>query len=57
MDRYDRRIAIPASSFLGQFRDVKSRNHLLTALKRVGFDDVYEEAIGAEMVSYAQGWC
>ncbi len=33
--------------------DVKSRNHLLTALKRVGFDDVYEEAIGAEMVSYA----
>lgn len=53
MDRYDRRIAIPASSFLGQFRDVKSRNHLLTALKRVGFDDVYEEAIGAEMVSYA----
>ncbi len=53
MEKYDRKIAIPASSFFGQFRDVKSRNHLLTALKRVGFDHVYEEAVGAEMVSYA----
>ncbi|NLD19817.1 MAG: 4Fe-4S dicluster domain-containing protein [Clostridiales bacterium] len=50
---YDYRIAIPASAFLGQFRNVKSRNHLLTALKQVGFDDVYEEAIGAEMISHA----
>ncbi len=50
---YDYRIAIPASAFFGQFKNVKSRNHLLTALKQVGFDDVYEEAIGAEMVSYA----
>lgn len=50
---YDYKIAIPASSFFGQFKGVKSRNHLLTALKRVGFDDVYEEAIGAEMISYA----
>ena len=50
---YDYRIAIPSSAFYGQFKDVKSRNHLLTALKRIGFDDVYEEAIGAEIVSYA----
>lgn len=50
---YDYKIAIPASAFFAQFKNVKSRNHLLTALKQVGFDDVYEEAIGAEMVSYA----
>lgn len=50
---YDYRIAIPSSAFFGQFRGVKSRNHLLTALKQIGFDDVYEEAIGAEIISYA----
>ena len=32
---YDYRIAIPSSAFYGQFKDVKSRNHLLTALKRI----------------------
>ncbi|MBQ9014775.1 MAG: 4Fe-4S binding protein [Firmicutes bacterium] len=53
MDRYDYRIAIPSSAFLGQFRNVPSRNHLLTAIKQMGFDDVYEEAIGAEIVSDA----
>lgn len=53
MDDFDIKIAIPSSAFLGQFDHVKSRNHLLTALKQIGFDDVYEEAIGAEIVSHA----
>lgn len=53
MKDYDVRIAIPSSAFLGQFADVPSRNHLLTAIKQLGFDDVYEEAIGAEIVSDA----
>lgn len=53
LDKYDYKVAIPASAFYGQFRNVKSRNHLLTALKRIGFDDIYEEAIGAEMISYS----
>ncbi len=53
LEDYDYKIAIPASAFFGQFKAVKSRNHLLTALKQVGFDDVYEEAIGAEMISFA----
>ena len=52
-DGYDYRIAIPSSAFMGQFENVKSRNHLLTAIKQVGFDEVYEEAIGAEIVSDA----
>lgn len=53
MNDYDYRIAIPSSAFLGQFANVPSRNHLLTAIKRIGFDDIYEEAIGAEIVSDA----
>lgn len=53
LNDYDYRIAIPSSAFMGQFRNVRSRNHLLTALKQVGFDDVYEEAIGAEIISGA----
>ncbi|MDO4870014.1 MAG: [Fe-Fe] hydrogenase large subunit C-terminal domain-containing protein [Bacillota bacterium] len=53
MDDYDVKIAIPSSAFLGQFENVPSRNHLLTAIKQLGFDDVYEEAIGAEIVSDA----
>lgn len=53
MKEYDYRIVIPSSAFLGQFADVPSRNHLLTAIKMIGFDEVYEEAIGAEIVSDA----
>lgn len=53
MDKYDYRIAIPSSAFFGQFENVPSRNHLLTALKQVGFDEVYEEAMGAEIISDA----
>lgn len=53
MEKYDYRIAIPSSAFFGQFESVKSRNHLLTALKKVGFDEIYEEAIGAEIISDA----
>ncbi len=53
MDKYDYTIAIPASACLGQFRNVKSRNHLLTAIKQLGFDEVCEEAVGAEIISNA----
>jgi ferredoxin len=41
LKEYDYRIAIPASSFFGQFAGVRSRDHLLTALKMVGFDEIY----------------
>ncbi|MGI6256820.1 MAG: [Fe-Fe] hydrogenase large subunit C-terminal domain-containing protein [Anaerovoracaceae bacterium] len=53
LKEYDYKVAIPSSAFYSQFKNVKSRNHLLTSLKKIGFDDVYEEAIGAEMISYA----
>lgn len=46
-------IAMPAPAFYGQFKDVSDVNKILTALKLVGFDDVFEVARGAEIVSQA----
>lgn len=45
------KVAIPAPSLYGQFKFVKSRNHLLTALKRCGFDHVFEVAKAAEIIT------
>jgi len=46
-------IALPAPSFYGQFSGIRDRNILLTALKRIGFDDVFEVSAAAEAVSAA----
>lgn len=51
MDRYRYTIALPAPSFYGQFNNLNDVNIILTALKRMGFDDVYEVSAAAEMVS------
>jgi|LSQX01.2.fsa_nt_gb iron only hydrogenase large subunit-like protein len=45
------KVAIPAPSLYGQFKKAKSRNHLLTALKMTGFDDIYEVAKAAEIIT------
>ncbi|MDP4179859.1 MAG: [Fe-Fe] hydrogenase large subunit C-terminal domain-containing protein [Bacillota bacterium] len=47
------KVVIPAPSLYGQFKSVFSRNHILTALKMLGFDEVYEVAQAAEIVSKA----
>ncbi|MCX7921641.1 MAG: 4Fe-4S binding protein [Clostridia bacterium] len=47
------KVVIPAPSLYGQFKAVYSRNHILTALKIIGFDEVYEVAKAAEIVSSA----
>lgn len=47
------KVAVPAPSLYGQFNSSFSRNQILTALKTVGFDDVYEVASAAEIVSSA----
>ncbi len=44
-------VALPAPSFYAQFRNLKDVNILLRALKLLGFDDVYEVASGAEIVT------
>lgn len=51
LDNYDYNIAIPAPTLYGQFPHTLSCNRILTALKRVGFDDVYEVAAAAEIIT------
>lgn len=46
-------VAMPAPAFYGQFKDNKDVNKILSALKLVGFDDVFEVARGAEVVAEA----
>ncbi len=50
---FKHRIAIPAPSLYGQFNNLDDVNYVLTALKSVGFDDVYEVSRAAELVSDA----
>jgi len=52
MDGFKWKIALPAPSFYGQFEGVKDINTILTALKLIGFDDVFEVSRAAELVSY-----
>lgn len=50
---YKYRIAIPAPSLYGQFNNLTDTDYVLTGLKRLGFDDVFEVSAGAELVSEA----
>ena len=54
MDRlkdYKYNIAIPDTIFYGQFKNLYDMNIVNEGLIRLGFDDVYPAAIGAEMLS------
>ena len=44
-------VAVPAPTLYGQFSNIEDTDYILTALKRCGFDDVFEVAGGAERVS------
>lgn len=50
---YKYSIALPAPSLYGQFRGLKRPEYVLEALKRIGFDDVFEVARGADIVTRA----
>ena len=52
IEAYKWKIAMPAPSFYGQFADIDDINMILTALKRIGFDDVFEVSRAAELVSH-----
>ena len=45
------RVALPAPALYGQFRGLDDIDKVLTALKRIGFQDVYEVGFAAESVS------
>lgn len=51
IDKYKYKIALPAPSFYGQFRNINDIDTILTALKRIGFDDVFEVTLGAEVIT------
>ncbi|MDF2586674.1 MAG: Fe-S cluster domain protein [Anaerocolumna sp.] len=49
--KYEYTVALPAPSLYGQFNNLDDINIVLTALKSMGFDDVYEVSGAAELVS------
>ncbi len=53
LKKYKYTIALPAPSLYGQFRGLSDVGAVLTALKQLGFDDVFEVARGADVVSRA----
>lgn len=51
LNQYEYTVALPAPSLYSQFNHLDDVNIVLTALKRMGFDDVYEVSAAAELVS------
>lgn len=50
---YEYKIALPAPSLYSQFPQVHSAEPIIAALYKMGFDEVFEVARAAEVVSYA----
>lgn len=48
---YKYRVAIPAPTLFTQFKQVIDPNIILTGLKKIGFDEVFEVAKGAEIIT------
>ncbi len=53
INEFKYKIALPAPSLYGQFNNLDDVDYVLTALKEIGFDDVFEVSKGAELVSDA----
>ena len=51
MDRFKWKIALPAPSLYGQFDNLDDIDYVLNGLLNIGFDDVYEVAKAAELVT------
>jgi iron only hydrogenase large subunit-like protein len=52
LSNFKYRIALPAPSFFGQFKDDERIEDILAAFLQLGFDDVFEVALAAEIVSF-----
>lgn len=50
IEKFPYKIALPAPALYGQFKNA-SINAILTGLKKLGFDDVFEVARGADYVT------
>lgn len=51
MDRFSYKIVLPAPSLYGQFGGLEDIDYIIDGLYALGFDDVYEVASAAELVS------
>lgn len=51
MDQYKYKIALPAPSLYGQFDNLDDIGYVISGLYAIGFDDVFEVAKAAEIVS------
>ncbi len=51
MERFKWKIALPAPSLYGQFDNLDDVDYVLNGLLKIGFDDVYEVAKAAELVT------
>ena len=51
MERFKWKIALPAPSLYGQFDNLEDVNYVLDGLIKIGFDDVFEVAKAAELVT------
>ncbi|OPY04062.1 MAG: Periplasmic (Fe) hydrogenase large subunit [Syntrophorhabdus sp. PtaB.Bin184] len=52
LSEYKYRIALPAPSFFGQFKEQVNIEDVLGAFRGIGFDEVFEVALAAEIVGY-----
>ena len=51
LEQFKYNVALPAPAFCGQFSKAQTVNTVLNGLKKIGFDDVFEVARGAEVVT------
>jgi len=51
MNKFKYKVAIPAPTLYTQFKKIRDPNIVLTALKKLGFDEVFEVARAAEIVT------
>ena len=51
INEYRYKIALPAPTLFGQFKNLKDCNMIMAALMKIGFDYVFEVALGADVVS------
>ncbi len=57
IERFEYKVALPAPSFYAQFDQVQDINRILTAIKRIGFDDVMEVSLAAQYISQRTTMC
>ncbi|MBR6525192.1 MAG: 4Fe-4S dicluster domain-containing protein [Clostridia bacterium] len=53
IDKFEYKIALPAPALYAQFPQIHNAAQIIAALYKMGFDDVFEVARAAEVVTYA----